>query len=58
MAVKPRRGTAQFYHGICLKAYSEAVQYRRDKMEELKYAVAREHEAAERLMEAIRRLPK
>jgi transcriptional regulator with XRE-family HTH domain len=58
MEVKPRRGTAKFQYDILLTAYADAVQYRRDKQEELARAMAREHEMAERLMDAIRRLPK
>lgn len=53
-----RKGTAKFQYDMHARAYADAVQYRRDKQEELARAMAREHEHAERLVEAAKKLPK
>lgn len=53
-----RRGSKQFQYDVNRQAWLDAVQYRRDKQEELSRAIAREHEAASRTLlagEAMRR---
>jgi hypothetical protein len=47
-----RRGSKQFYYDLQRQAWADAVQYRRDKQTELARAVANEHEAARRTIEA------